>query len=420
MEVAGNTCQICSFKFTSLRQPISCLSADCGETACSSCLSHYVASDESRGLQCMFCKIPIPIDYLYGKVSSAALNRFRVSIWKSVMVSERESLKATMPLVEREKRKRSMMEESDALADEIAQKRKQRQQILNEIANIENNVSMVNVAEYTCKCPTDDCRGFVSAETSCCGLCNNSICPSCLEPNSDVHSCDPSKVSSISHINATSKPCPTCTTRITRSFGCDHMFCTNCNTGFSWNSGLKIPNSVNTNPYYYQWLRANPDVPQRAPGDVRCGGLPSLTTALRRTSEEIIPHAVLTNIYRCINHTQRIELDHFRPMDDNSDLRVSFLLGDIDESKWADTVKKRLKKRDIQKEIFNSLEWFVDTTTDCIIFMCRDNTTEDQKVRIAKQLDGVRNLFNRRMIEVAEIFKNLTPSVTEFWEFVRS
>jgi hypothetical protein len=107
-------------------------------------------------------------------------------------------------------------------------------------------------------------------------------------------------------------------------------------------------------------------------------------------------------------------------MDDNSDLRVSFLLGDIDESKWADTVKKRLKKRDIQKEIFNSLEWFVDTTTDCIIFMCRDNTTEDQKVRIAKQLDGVRNLFNRRMIEVAEIFKNLTPSVTEFWEFVRS
>jgi hypothetical protein len=41
-------------------------------------------------------------------------------------------------------------------------------------------------------------------------------------------------------------------------------------------------------------------------------------------------------------------------------------------------------------------------------------------VRIAKQLDGVRNLFNRRMIEVAEIFKNLTPSVTEFWEFVRS
>jgi hypothetical protein len=112
-------------------------------------------------------------------------------------------------------------------------------------------------AVFIMKCPDETCRGFLSSAYKC-GTCQRYACKDCLDilgTERDVpHTCDEEKKASVSLIIKESKPCPKCGTRISKVDGCDQMFCTECHTAFSWNSGQQV-NGVIHNPHYYEWLR---------------------------------------------------------------------------------------------------------------------------------------------------------------------
>ena len=42
---------------------------------------------------------------------------------------------------------------------------------------------------------------------------------------------------------------------ISRISGCSSMFCTNCNTGFDWNTGLMNKDGFVHNPHYFDYLK---------------------------------------------------------------------------------------------------------------------------------------------------------------------
>lgn len=56
-------------------------------------------------------------------------------------------------------------------------------------------------------------------------------------------------------INQDSKPCPNCGAVISKTMGCNHMFCIKCHTGFQWDTLEILPDEQNTNELYLTYVR---------------------------------------------------------------------------------------------------------------------------------------------------------------------
>jgi hypothetical protein len=73
------------------------------------------------------------------------------------------------------------------------------------------------------------------------------------------HECKQEDIDSVKEIRNHSRPCPSCKSRIFRISGCDTMWCTRCNTGFNWRTGLVITDARDLhNPHYIDFVRNNP------------------------------------------------------------------------------------------------------------------------------------------------------------------
>ncbi len=124
--------------------------------------------------------------------------------------------------------------------------------------------------EFIHKCPAADCEGFLNKEWRC-GICNILTCKECHEIVGGAgHDCNPDVIESVKALSKESKPCPKCAAAISKISGCDQMWCTQCQTAFSWRTGA-IETVVIHNPHYFEWRRAH-GAPPRAPGDIPCGG----------------------------------------------------------------------------------------------------------------------------------------------------
>ena len=74
-----------------------------------------------------------------------------------------------------------------------------------------------------------------------------------------AHGCQQDDVDSVKEIRQHSRACPSCKARIFRISGCDTMWCTQCNTGFNWRTGMVIADAKDLhNPHYIDFVRHNP------------------------------------------------------------------------------------------------------------------------------------------------------------------
>jgi len=133
-------------------------------------------------------------------------------------------------------------------------------------------------------CPAADCNGFLSTQWRC-KVCDIQVCSTCHEIKGMIpkgikpthafpdHVCDPGNVATAQMLKKDSKNCPSCGVTIHKTEGCNQMWCTNCNTAFSWRTGKRI-NGVIHNPHFFEWQRQNNGAVARTPGDIPCGGFP--------------------------------------------------------------------------------------------------------------------------------------------------
>ena len=90
------------------------------------------------------------------------------------------------------------------------------------------------------------------------------------------------------------------------------------------------------NPHFYEWQRKqNGGVAPRVAGDVACGGIPAYHEVRNRM---IGLHAkeqeVVLNFHRIVTHVQHVELQRYHNVFnqlDNQDLRIQYLLGNLDK-----------------------------------------------------------------------------------------
>ena len=141
--------------------------------------------------------------------------------------------------------------------------------------------------KFVQKCQKEGCRGFLSSQWKC-GICEEWTCKDCLEviglDKNVEHVCKKENLESAKMIKKETRPCPKCATPIFKINGCDQMFCTQCKTPFSWNTG-RIVNGVIHNPHFFQWQRENGGTGPVNP-HAHCGGLPTYWGFYRNLREK--------------------------------------------------------------------------------------------------------------------------------------
>jgi len=240
-------------------------------------------------------------------------------------------------------------------------------------------------------CPAPDCRGFLSTAWKC-GLCSGWSCPDCHEfkgPEKDVpHTCDPGHVATARLLAREAKSCPKCGVSICKIEGCDQMWCTACNTGFSWRTGRIAEGPVH-NPHYFAYLRsqgqdptatrAGPIAPMTCEEETDRAILRALDVPTYRATYRGMAHGrirssgntdrdYLTEAWRIM----REEQDEMRRDNDDSTeerlriLRVKLMLKEITEEEWKHTLQRIEKDGHFRRAVHQVREVFVGASRDII------------------------------------------------------
>ena len=280
-------------------------------------------------------------------------------------------------------------------------------------------------------CPKDGCRGLVDG-TWVCGVCASSVCEKCrailppaeAPPNSrmdvDVgaHVCDPDAVKTFELLRRDTRPCPNCHVPVTKTSGCDQMWCTACNSAWSWSSGSLIHGQIH-NPYYFEFLSRQGrdgriddygnDVPQGRPDDdgdepvcgddLRAMRLPPdgvIQVALSRmrselglydTSEGELLRALIQRIRHLLWDTipaHRTKVEHASR--DRYVERLRFLTNDLGQEEFEDILYCDEKKRLKSSEYIQIVETFLMTTSPAVssalVAIARPGCTEIEARRV--------------------------------------
>jgi len=228
-------------------------------------------------------------------------------------------------------------------------------------------------------CPVADCRGFLSTQWKC-GLCDTKVCKECHEPTNEEHLCDPDKVKSVALIEKETRPCPKCASLIYKVSGCDQMFCTECQTPFSWVTG-QIETGHIHNPHYFEWARKNGTAIARAPaGNLVCGmdnnaireALFARTHWRVLDSDEKKQNISLLGRYQLIEHMRhtiarrRRTIDDIFTEDSKRILRVQYLVKEITQEDWKKTLQEKEQALHRERSRYQLLEMYVNACNDII------------------------------------------------------
>jgi hypothetical protein len=278
---------------------------------------------------------------------------------------ERSMLPATQPAVEIELTKRtygaelpSMVEKWSGIKNELdaMQMEIDRRHYFIRHGHNPGSEPEKEKRKFIAACPSD-CRGFLSTAYKC-GTCQIQYCADCREQKAEGHICDPALVATIAAIVKDSKPCPNCGTAISKVSGCDQMYCTSCDTAYSYETG-KVVTGVIHNPHYFERMKALHGQVPRQPGDHACGGWPTF----HQLPVTIRSHDLARAFFRLARHVEEVTLPSYTAAD-NTDLRVRYLLKELDEEALKRTLQQRDRKRQKELEIRAPLGLFVVTALE--------------------------------------------------------
>jgi hypothetical protein len=267
-------------------------------------------------------------------------------------------------------------------------------------------------------CPGTGCKGFLSTAWKC-GLCENWTCPTCHEikgPEKDVpHTCNPDSVATAELLARDSRNCPNCASMIFKINGCDQMWCTQCHTAFSWRTG-RIETHTIHNPHYYEYQRTHGTLP-RQPGDIPCGGLPDwhqfhhfLTNIYGSTNYNII-----SNAFRSHGHAQYVILPRYTvdAHNENRDLRVKFMIGDISEEVFKKKVQQREKANNRKTDIRQVIDMYMTVLVDTIQTFVQSRDV----IIMVRSLEGLRQHYNSTLEKIQFCYKCAVPMITPQFNF---
>ena len=276
-------------------------------------------------------------------------------------------------------------------------------------------------------CPSQGCRGFLSTQWKC-ELCDIWVCHDCheikgLQKNIE-HTCKPENVETAKLLAKDTKPCPKCATPIFKISGCDQIWCTQCHIAFSWNTGL-IEKGIIHNPHYYEYMRQTHGVVPRQPGDIPCGGLPSVQDLFtkhefKRNTKIVgtVPTNTLLDIHRLFYDMANLKPEYrVNHLDDNRDLRVRYLLNEIDDERFMTLLQIREKKDMKKTEIYQVIDTFCQVIVDMFQRMLNTDTQELKNSDYMQEFDGIKEYYNNSITKIMKRYNSSIKNIliTEKW-----
>ena len=386
------TCNICCEKLNkSTRSLVECM--HCQFSACRQCCQTFILNEDSVKCMNSECGKEWTRKFIRDSFTASFING-PLKEWRENLLVERE--KALLPATQIYAEALYRIKEIDKELREIAQGkhvvfqgyykevelRIERQRLRREPTTLVAGGGVAADREerrqFMHPCSVDDCRGYLSTQWKC-GLCATWACPECHEvigrSKDTPHTCDPNTIETTRLLKKETKPCPKCAASIFKIDGCDQMWCTQCHTAFSWKTG-NIETKIH-NPHYYEWLRETQGSVPRDPLDrpVACVEGLEVGRDMMRQFEIILRdqhknyagvlHNLLT-VFHNIIHLQNVEIRPENYERRNRDLRIKFLMQDIDESQFKKALQQADKRSSKQRDIQTVYEMVVDASSDIL------------------------------------------------------
>ena len=397
-------CPICCCKYTDkIRTEIECLF--CNKKYCKQCAKDYILS-VNVDPHCLYCKNSWSREFISNNLPQTFLsNELKIQRQNILFDREKSLLPSSQIDVQIEIERRKRAEERNNLIKRRNELKAELDALNNKIYYGENNITpntIINDKEdygkFVRACPATDCRGFLDTKWTC-GICSVKVCSDCHEIKEEEHKCIDENIATAKLIKKDSKPCPKCGSLIFKISGCNQMFCTSCKVSFDWITGKIYVNNIH-NPHYFDYLRThNLGITPRTDGDIECGGLPNIYTFTNylKNTVSFNQQKTINDIYRCINHINFVTLRGL-PIDNiiinNVNLRVKYLLKDIDETKFKKLLQEKEKERDKHREIRNILNMFATIASDHIRDINQKLIEKVEKEKININTINTINIYN--------------------------
>jgi hypothetical protein len=232
-------------------------------------------------------------------------------------------------------------------------------------------------------------EGIVTSNDMQCGRCNTIMCERCMciIESDSIHECKEENVKSVFEINKTSKNCPTCLISISKIDGCDQMFCTECHTPFSYNSGEVIRNSFFHNPHYFDFLEKNPGVNIFLNSNSECVEFDELYKVYKDNRNPILRKLWIAyiNIYMIYlpNTVSLLEQDNAERY---NEIRKKYMYKSINASKFKKRILKDIKMRDMAIAVRDAFIIMSSTFADLLMGVYRNEIKDIDAYRLSMSL----------------------------------
>lgn len=419
-------CGICCETYNrSNHKKVTCPFCDFG--ACRLCIQTYLTSTINDP-HCMGCKKAWNREFVDQSCTKVFRNTTLKKHRENILFEREKCLfPQTQVLVQRKKQRIETARLLQECKEELFRQRRYQHELEHQLYRLDRGFDVEQgrastKTNFVRKCPMDNCKGFLSDKWKC-GICDTKICSKCNEPNEENHECDPNNVETVKLLAKDTKPCPTCGTMIFKISGCSQMWCPDCHTAFCWRTG-NIETGVIHNPHFYEF-QMRTGHRGRNHGDIPCGGMPQINELVAYfhpnsnsyrwnppSAESQMTHPkekFIFDLHRIINHVEYYEIRGYTWREpENSDLRVQYLMNELDDQTMKTKLQEREKCREKYRDIYNVLRMFCDTSADFYRQLVVKEITPDQ---LSDYLVELSHYVNESMTTIHNRYNCVTPFI---------
>jgi hypothetical protein len=264
-------------------------------------------------------------------------------------------------------------------------------------------------------CPFEGCRGFLDSDMHC-ALCDKFTCEACMQPITgklESHKCKKEDIESANLLKTDSKPCPNCSSLIFRIAGCDFMYCPQCHANFNWVSGhiYMVKARVSADPHAKFVQEEEKQHHERQIKVVKKSILDSLDEKIVLKMAPI-HHFMKVDLFNKIKKYKEF-LDGFNDSKYINELRIKYLINEIDDEQFKNRLFVQYKKRYVIEQSMEICTKYIRQINKIWVAF----TLPSQADEVYEKAEEIREVFNTEIDALSKIMNVKGFVITKGWKF---